>query len=187
MATEHSFLTGRQSARASPLTSPATHSHITQQIPFYLLYYLSVYAFLLILQIGMLPITVGAKWIHHIREPGWIFPIDVVLVGMLVIEVGVHMFIAARWKDFFASWTGTMDFIIAILSGTMIVLDTVVPHKHGAISEDINDGEEDAGKIDLMRDLLRAARIFEFVYILKEVARDPEWHSNPSLFMEDVF
>jgi len=177
----------------TPLTNSAklkSSQHISQQMPFYLLYYFTVYVFLLVIQLGMLGITIEAKWIGtHQKEPAWIFPIDLLLVCMLIIEVGVHMFVAVKtkrsWKAFFRSKERTMDFAIACLSLLMVVLDSM---KHKKEEEDIvDDGEAVTGKIDLLRDIVRVARIFEFLYILNEVIHDPDWHSNPSLSMEDVF
>jgi len=162
-------------------------SHISQQIPFYMLYYFTVYLFLLVLQLGMLITTVKAKWIlPHVQEPAWIFPIDVLLVCMLVIEVGVHMFVAVKSKNrkgFFRSKERVMDFVIACLSLTMVVLDV---YKNKKDTNIVNDGEDVAGKLDLFRDIIRVARIFEFLYILKEVQDDPDWYSNPLLSMADV-
>lgn len=161
-----------------------TSSHITNQIPFYLFYYFAVYVFLLVIQLGMLSITIRAKWIRpYIEEPAWIFPIDVVLVCMLVLEVGVHAIVAfkkKKCKKFFLNWHRVMDCLIASVSLIMVLLDAFLP------SRDVEDGESSAGKIDFFRDVVRAAKSFEFAVILNEVVHDPDWHANPSLRMHSV-
>eukprot|EP00555_Chaetoceros_dichaeta_P007603 CAMPEP_0198253092 /NCGR_PEP_ID=MMETSP1447-20131203/3547_1 /TAXON_ID=420782 /ORGANISM="Chaetoceros dichaeta, Strain CCMP1751" /LENGTH=181 /DNA_ID=CAMNT_0043938603 /DNA_START=271 /DNA_END=816 /DNA_ORIENTATION=+ len=181
MVIEHTPLTNSAKLRSS--------KHISQQISFYLLYYFTVYAFLLMIQLGMLVITIDTKWIlPHTKEPAWIFPIDILLECMLIIEVGVHMFVYVKskrnWKVFFHTKERAMDFAIACLSFMMIMLDIM---KNKEDKDIVNAGEEVAGRIDLLRDIVRVARIFEFMYILNEIINDPDWHSNPSLFMEDVF
>jgi len=194
MGTEKTPLTISTNAMVieqTPLTNSAklrSSRHISQQISFYLLYYFTVYAFLLIIQLGMLAITINAKWIHHTKEPAWVFPIDVLLVCMLIIEVGVHMFVAGKAKQnlkaFFHSKERTVDFVIACLSLIMILLDAMEKKEDKDI---VDDGEIVTRRIDLLRDIVRVARIFDFLYILNEVIHDPDWHSNPSLFMDNVY
>ncbi|OEU11025.1 hypothetical protein FRACYDRAFT_270910 [Fragilariopsis cylindrus CCMP1102] len=155
-----------------------------QQIPFYLLYFFSVYVFFLIVQLGILPFTISAKWAKHTKEPDWIFPIDIIVTSMLVIEVGVQMFVTIKaggkgWRDFFYSRERVVGFIVACISTVMIVLDIIAKE----VSKDGEDGEIDVpvGRIDLFRDILRGVRAFEFLEMLREVQENPEWHMNPSL------
>lgn len=162
-------------------------SHLTQQIPFYLLYFFSVYVFFLIVQLGILPFTISAKWAKHTKEPDWIFPVDIIVTSMLVIEVGVQMFVTIKaggrgWRDFFSSRDRVVGFIVACLSTVMIVLDIIAKQ----VSKDVEDGEIDAGRIDLFRDILRGVRAFEFLDMLREVLENPEWHTDPSLSMNSI-
>lgn len=167
--------------------------HITEHVPFYLIYFFMVYVFLLVIQLGMLVLTVNTKWIHHKKEPSWIFPIDVILVSMLVIEVAAHFFVSVQirggsFKDFFSSRARLIDFLITVFSLLMIVLDYTTENMRDTsfIKTDVDDGEKDVGGVDLLRDALRVIRISEFLYVLKEVLRDPDWHKNDSLSMGHI-
>ena len=182
-----------QSPLARPLeTDKKPSHHISNHVPFYLLYYFTVYGFLLVIQFGMLVITVHAKWVQPPeKEPTWIFPIDVMLVSLLVIEVGVQVFVKTKikqsWKGYFSSKEHVIDFIVAFLSFTMVVLDSIEKvHRYTANYEDINTGESLVGNIDLLRDLIRIARIFEFTYILNGVLHNKDWNLDSSLAMEGV-
>jgi len=167
----------------------AYHSnpHITKHVPFYLLYFLLVYLFLFLIQLGMLVVTVDAKWFRHRDEPTWIFPVDVMVVSMLTIEVAAHLIVSTK----FTTKRGCvmhsikpqllMDFAIVLLSIQMIILDVMTKE-----SEDENDTSRSHAWVGLLRDTLRIVRISEFVYILKRVLGDPDWHTNDALSMNDV-
>mmetsp|Transcript_28377 Transcript_28377/g.31393 ORF Transcript_28377/g.31393 Transcript_28377/m.31393 type:complete len:193 (+) Transcript_28377:125-703(+) len=162
--------------------------HIIEHVPFYLIYFFMVYVFLLTVQLGMVVLTVNIKWIHHKKEPSWIFPIDVILVSMLVIEVSAYMFVTVKLRCddacYFFSRVQLLDLMIAAFSLFVIILDYTTP---SFIQTHVDDGKDDIGGIDLLRDILRVMRISQFLYVLKEVLRDPDWYTNDSLSMGHVF
>eukprot|EP00751_Fragilariopsis_kerguelensis_P029882 CAMPEP_0170922168 /NCGR_PEP_ID=MMETSP0735-20130129/10293_1 /TAXON_ID=186038 /ORGANISM="Fragilariopsis kerguelensis, Strain L26-C5" /LENGTH=170 /DNA_ID=CAMNT_0011321537 /DNA_START=31 /DNA_END=539 /DNA_ORIENTATION=+ len=71
--------------------------HITKHVPFYLLYFLLVYLFLFLIQLGMLVVTVDTKWFRHRDEPTWIFPVDIMVVSMLTLEVSAHFIVSTKF------------------------------------------------------------------------------------------
>jgi len=161
--------------------------HITEHVPFYLLYFLLVYIFMFLIQLGMLVVTVDAKWFHHRDEPTWVFPIDVMVVSMLTIEVAAHFMVSMKFTKKRGCIMQSIkpqllvDFAIVLLSIQMIVVDVT--------TEEYNDNDDNGRShafVGLLRDTLRIVRISEFVYILKRVLGDPDWHTNDSLSMDDV-
>mmetsp|Transcript_47649 Transcript_47649/g.53313 ORF Transcript_47649/g.53313 Transcript_47649/m.53313 type:complete len:240 (-) Transcript_47649:72-791(-) len=169
-------------------SSQSHHNHITEHVPFYLLYFLLVYLFLFLIQLGMLVVTVDTKWFRHRDEPTWIFPVDVMVVSMLTIEVAAHFIVSTQLtKQRGCIMTSIrpqllIDFAIALLSIQMIILDVMTTE-----NVDKNDkNQSHASWVGLLRDTLRIVRISEFVYILQRVLGDPDWHTNDSLSMNDV-
>mmetsp|Transcript_44973 Transcript_44973/g.48663 ORF Transcript_44973/g.48663 Transcript_44973/m.48663 type:complete len:239 (+) Transcript_44973:77-793(+) len=168
-------------------SSQSHHNHITEHVPFYLLYFLLVYLFLFLIQLGMLVVTIDTKWFRHRDEPTWIFPVDIMIVSMLTIEVAAHFIVSTKFtKQRGCVMTSIrpqllIDFAIALLSIQMIMLDVMTTE-----NVDKNDKNRSHAWVGLLRDTLRIVRISEFVYILQRVLGDPDWHTNDSLSMNDI-
>jgi len=180
-------LINKQQQHKQRRDSQSYRNHITDHVPFYLLYFFLVYIFLFIIQIGMLVLTVNTKWFHHEDEPTWIFPLDVMVVSMLTIEVSAHFIVSTKFTKKRGCVMQSIkpqlliDFAIALLSIQMIILDVMT---HENVNE--NDKNRSHAWVGLLRDALRIVRISEFVYILKRVLGDPDWHTNGSLSMNEV-
>jgi len=187
-------LISKQQKHKQRRSSQSYRNHITEHVPFYLLYFFLVYLFLFIIQIGMLVVTVDTKWFRHEDEPTWIFPLDVMVVSMLTIEVSAHFIVSTKFHPNRGCIMQSIrpqllvDFAIALLSIQMIILDviTMQNQEEGTKDDTNNDNNRSHAFIGLLRDALRIVRISEFVYILKRVLGDPDWHTNDSLSMNDV-
>ena len=174
--------------------SQSYHNHMTDHVSFYLLYFLLVYIFLVLVQIGMLVVTIDMKWFRHQDEPMWIFPLDVMVVSILTIEVSAHFVVSTKFHPNHGCVMQNIrpqlliDFAIVVFSITMIVLEVMEKYnnKNNTTTQEDTKNINVHAILGLLRDILRIVRIGEFVFILKRVLGDPDWHTNDSLSMKEV-